>query len=78
MFDKARARHRQWVETHFCDVIGSTRGRERERRVLLLFAATDFYVWKLYRRDLGMSRALTTARMIDLIEAVVRDFGRQR
>jgi len=78
MFDNARARHRQWVETSFGDVIGRTRGRERERRVLLLFAATDFYVWKLYRRDFGMSRALTMARMIDLVEALIRDFGRQR
>jgi AcrR family transcriptional regulator len=78
MFDKARARHRQWVESCFADAIGHTRGDERERRVSLLFAATDFYVWKLYRRDLGMSRALTTARMIDLVNALVRDFGRRR
>lgn len=78
MFDKARARHRQWVETCFADWIGRTRGDERKRRVLLLFAATEFYVWKLYRRDLGMSRALTTARMIDLVNALVHDFGRQR
>lgn len=78
MFDKARARHRQWIETSFADLIGRARGDKRERRVLLLFAATDFYVWKLYRRDLGMSRALTTARMIDLVNALADDFGRRR
>jgi AcrR family transcriptional regulator len=76
MFDKARARHRQWIETCFADLIGRTRGDERERRVLLLFATTDFYVWKLYRRDLGMSRALTTARMVDLVSALAHAFGR--
>lgn len=78
MFNNARARHRHWVETVFGDVIGHERGRERERRVDLLFAATDFYVWKLYRRDLGMSRALTLARMINLVEALASDFGRKR
>jgi len=78
MLDKARARHRQWIETFFAHLIGRARGDERERRVLLLFAATDFYIWKLYRRDLGMSRARTTARMIDLVNALVHDFGRPR
>jgi AcrR family transcriptional regulator len=78
LLDDARARHRQWVETCFADAIVRTRGQERERRVLLLFAATDFYIWKLYRRDLGLSRRLATARMIDLVSAVVHDFGGQR
>jgi AcrR family transcriptional regulator len=76
VFDKARARHRQWIESCFADLIAGTREDERERRVLLLFAATDFYIWKLYRRDLGKSRAFSTARMIDLVNALVHDFGR--
>jgi AcrR family transcriptional regulator len=78
IFDKARVRHRQWIETCFADLIGRTRVDERERRVLLLFAATDFYLWKLYRRDLGMSRAFATARMIDLVNALAHEFGRLR
>ena len=76
LFEKARAGHRQWIETCFAELIGSARGDERERRVHLLFAATDFYMWKLYRRDLGMSRAATTARMTDLVNALARDFRR--
>ncbi len=75
LFDQARARHREWIETCFAGLIGCARGGERERRILLLFGATDFYVWKLYRRDLGMSRALTTARMSDLVTAIARHFG---
>ena len=77
-FDDARALHRRWIESVFADVIGRVRADQRERRILLLFAATDFYIWKLYRRDLGLSRARTTARMVDLVNAVVRDLGRQR
>jgi AcrR family transcriptional regulator len=76
LFDKARAGHRQWIENCFADVIGPVKGEERERRIYLLFAATDFYMWKLFRRDLGMSRASTTARMTDLVTALARDFRR--
>lgn len=76
IFDMARTHHRQWVETAFADHLAHSRGAERERRVVLLFAATDFYVWKLYRRDLGLSRAQTTARMLDLVEALLQDFRR--
>ncbi|MCC6364329.1 MAG: TetR/AcrR family transcriptional regulator [Bryobacterales bacterium] len=76
LFDKARAGHRHWIENCFADVIGPVKGGERERRVYLLFAATDFYMWKLFRRDLGMSRASTTARMTDLVNALARDFRR--
>ncbi len=75
LFDQARARHRKWIETWFVGLIGRTRGAERERRIRLLFAATDFYIWKLYRRDLGMSRAMTTAHMRDLVAALARDLG---
>jgi hypothetical protein len=45
---------------------------ERERRILLLFAATDFYVWKLFRKDLAIGREATLERMIDLAVAASR------
>jgi AcrR family transcriptional regulator len=76
LFDQARARHRQWIAACFSEVIGSARGKERERRITLLFAATDFYLWKLFRLDLGLNCSQTTARMLDLVTALARDFGR--
>lgn len=76
LFDQARARHRQWIGACFSDVIGPSQGKERERRITLLFAATDFYLWKLFRLDLGMSRSQTMAHMLDLVTALARDFGR--
>jgi hypothetical protein len=33
--------------------------------------ATDVYTWKLLRRDAGLSRARTEARMLTLIRSVV-------
>lgn len=66
----ARALHREWVEATFAEWL-PTRGRARERRVLLLFAATDFYHWKLLRIDLGLARAeverLMTANVVALL-----------
>jgi hypothetical protein len=77
LFDMARLRHRRWVETNFADAIGTARGAERERRtLLLLFAATDFYIWKLYRRDLDKSREFATDRMLDLVTAAIGSFRR--
>ena len=78
LFDMARENHRRWVEANFADILTPARGAERERRTLLLFAATDFYIWKLYRWDLGRSRQWTTGRIIDLITALIRDFRGQR
>jgi AcrR family transcriptional regulator len=78
IFDTARARHRAWVEASFANVLADVRGDERERRVVLLFAATDFYMWKLFRRDLQLGRAATAARMLDIVRAHLADFRRPR
>ncbi|BCS32525.1 hypothetical protein TBR22_A17400 [Luteitalea sp. TBR-22] len=71
---EARAMHRRWVEATFGSVLAGLRRAERERRVLLLFGTTDFYLWKLYRRDLGLGRRATTARLVDHVEAVLATF----
>lgn len=68
--DRARSAHRAWVESAFAHRLPRRATAKREQRVLLLFAATDFYVWKLYRRDLGIGREATVERMIDLVEAI--------
>jgi hypothetical protein len=37
----------------------------------LLVVATDVYTWKLLRRDRGLTRAATEARMLRLVEALL-------
>ena len=76
MLDRARALHRAWLERVFAAWLPAT-GRERQRRLDLLFAATDFYLFKLYRRDLRMSRAATRERMGELVAATLADFGKE-
>jgi hypothetical protein len=73
----ARALHRDWVARTFAELL-PRRGAERERRIDALFAATDFYVWKLSRRDLGRSRAETEASVLLLVDALVRRFGEEK
>lgn len=68
-----RALHRAWVETVFAESIGRTAGRQRRARVDALVAATDLFVWKLLRLDLGRSAAEVTALMCTMAEAIARE-----
>ena len=76
MLDGARALHRGWLERVFAAWLPAS-GRERQRRVDLLFAATDFYVFKLFRSDLGASRAATRERMGELVQATLASFSKE-
>jgi AcrR family transcriptional regulator len=67
---RARELHRGWIEEAFAPCL-PPRGRARERLVLLLFAATDFYQWKLLRADLGQPRAEVERLMIDTVTAIL-------
>jgi AcrR family transcriptional regulator len=69
---RARAMHRAWVEEAFAPLL-PPRGRERERRVLQLFGATDFYQWKLFRLDLALPRADVERLIRDQVTAIVRE-----
>ena len=71
---RARAVHRAWLEQVFQAQLPA-RGAERERRLQLLFGATDFYMWKLWRRDLGHTPEQTRALMVRLVGAVLAQFG---
>jgi AcrR family transcriptional regulator len=64
----ARSVHLAWLEETFGDQL-PTDPRDRRRALAALFAATDVGTWKLLRRDLGRSRAETTAVLESLILA---------
>jgi hypothetical protein len=48
----------------------------RRRAVHALHAATDVYTWKLFRRDLRLSRAETEKLMADLVVGVLEGGSR--
>ncbi|WTW96051.1 TetR/AcrR family transcriptional regulator [Streptomycetaceae bacterium NBC_01309] len=65
----ARGLHRAWLERVFADRLPAA-GPARERALNLHHAATDVYLWKLWRRDLGLSREDAERAMHDLLIAI--------
>lgn len=63
--------HRAWVAEVFQPHLDARPSAEREALVDLLAVATDIYTWKLLRRDRGLSRATTQARMLALVTAIL-------
>jgi AcrR family transcriptional regulator len=66
MTDRGKAMHRAWVAEVFAPYVAGD-----DALVDLLVVATDVYTWKLLRRDRGLSRARTEARMTTLVNAVL-------
>jgi AcrR family transcriptional regulator len=65
--EEGRRLHREWVERTFADTLNDMPAAERRQRAAELLAATDVYVWKLLRRDLGLSRRETERALTDMI-----------
>lgn len=68
-----RERHREWLAAAFAGELAGRRGRERSRRLDALVAATDVYLWKLLRRDLGRSRAEAERVVVQLVRGALGD-----
>jgi AcrR family transcriptional regulator len=66
-----REYHRQWLENIFGPHLEHLTPARRKQRLLELYAATDVYLWKLLRRDLGQSAAATAHTMRNLALAVL-------
>ena len=67
---RGRALHQDWVTQTFPAHLAGLRGLTRERRLAQLVAICDIYVWKVLRRDLGLTRAQTETALVELIEAL--------
>lgn len=73
---EGRDRHRAWVEAAFAEELAKHPARERGRILVALLAATDVYVWKLLRRDLGFDGKASRAAVERLIRgALINDKG---
>lgn len=67
--DAGRALHRDWVERTFSAWLRD-RDTHRQQRFAQLVAVTDVYVWKLFRRDQGLSREAAERALRDLVELI--------
>ncbi|MFC5178567.1 TetR/AcrR family transcriptional regulator [Nocardioides taihuensis] len=73
--DRGRQLHREWVAAVFAPYLpgagDSAADPDGGALLDLLVVATDVYTWKLLRRDRGLTRADTEARMLRLVEALL-------
>jgi AcrR family transcriptional regulator len=65
--DGGRAVHRQWCERVFAATLTVRSGVDRRRCAAQLVAVCDVYVWKLLRRDAGLSRRQTELAITELL-----------
>jgi AcrR family transcriptional regulator len=69
--DRGRALHREWCARVFAPALEGLGGVERRRRLAQLVAVCDVYMWKLLRRDAGLSRRQTEIAMVELLEPML-------
>jgi AcrR family transcriptional regulator len=74
LLDQGRENHRNWVKTTFAPCLARERGNERSQLLNALAVATDVYVWKLLRRDRGLSRPAAEA----VVRRMIRGLAQQR
>jgi len=68
--DHGREVHYEWVARTFEPQLANLRGPARERRMALLVAVCDVYIWKLLRRDMGLGVPQTETALVELIEGL--------
>lgn len=69
--DRGRGYHRDWCARVFASALEGLEGVERHRRLAQLVAVCDVYVWKLLRRDAGLSRRQTELALAELLEPLL-------
>jgi len=69
--DIGRAHHRGWIEEAFAPWLIGLPREARQRRVDALVAATDVYLWKLMRRDMGRPARHVESVVLDLVRGVI-------
>ena len=70
--DLGRAFHLEWCKQAFSPVLEDLSGATHEQRVAQFVATTDIYVWKLLRRDQGLSLPQTKLAIRELLEPLTR------
>jgi AcrR family transcriptional regulator len=71
LMQRGRREHRGWLEEVFAPSLEPLDRAAREQRVLELYAATDVYLWKLFRRDLRLGVPQITEAFRTLLSGVL-------
>jgi len=65
--------HQAWVGRVFSPLLAQLPAARRRRRLAQLTAVTDVYMWKVLRRDLGLSRREVEVSLRELIDKIVEE-----
>lgn len=71
MMKYGRECQRNWIIQTLMPLLPSLPNAEANAKILELYAATDVYLWKLFRRDLGCSKDRTFLLMRNLVAGVI-------
>jgi AcrR family transcriptional regulator len=74
--DRGHEVHEEWVLRTFEPQLAGLDARARERRMAQLVAVCDVYMWKILRRDLGLSMRRSEVALVELIERLVEPDAR--
>ncbi len=66
-----RREHRQWIADALAEALGKLKPSARQRALDALVVATDVYMWKLLRRDMGRSLSAAKATTTALVNAAI-------
>ena len=66
-----RSYHQAWVAMVFSPLLVQLPAAQQGRRLAQLTAVTDIYMWKVLRRDLGLSRREVEASLRELIDKIL-------
>jgi AcrR family transcriptional regulator len=69
--DRGRAYHAEWCERVFASALIGLEGEAYLLRLAEVVAITDVYIWKVLRRDRGLSRSQTELALCELIEPLM-------
>ncbi len=78
LLDDGRRRHREQTAQIYAPWLDRLAEPARRAALDALVTATDVYVWKLARRDMGRTREETTDLMRGLVEAVLAQLSPKR
>jgi AcrR family transcriptional regulator len=69
--DLGRAYHAAWCERVFTPALVDLEGDDYARRLAQFIAVADVFMWKVLRRDRGLSRFQTEVALCELIEPLM-------
>jgi AcrR family transcriptional regulator len=71
--ESGRRFHRDWCARVFAPTLDRLAGPVRRRRLAQLVAICDVYVWKLLRRDAGLSRPQVELALLEMLTPLTQE-----